>query len=114
MTGRAAELAAYAGKADRTIKRITSEHYRPAVLRALGAGHPASGVVKPPAEVRDAIREDDITRVAASRRQVAVPRWHEIVQRAAGLLAAAVIRSGPSRYAGRRRRSRVPPPRPRT
>lgn len=86
------EMAGHADKAPRTLKRITSEHYRPAVLRALGAGHPALvpalAIVKPPAELSDAIRRDDIARVAAShRQQVAVPRWREIVARATGLLA---------------------------
>lgn len=35
----AEELAGHADKAPRTLKRITSEHYRPAVLHALGTGH---------------------------------------------------------------------------
>ena len=84
----AAELATYADKADRTIKRNIAEHYRPAVLRALGADHPALAIVKLPAEVADRIRADDIARVAASHRhQVAVPRWREIVGRATSLLA---------------------------
>ena len=88
----AEELARHGDKAPRTLKRITAEHYRPALLRAFGAGHPALalalGVVKLPAEVSERIREDDIARVAASHRhQVAVPRWREIVGRAASLLA---------------------------
>lgn len=84
----AEELARHADKAPRTLKRITAEHYRPAVLHALGAGHPALAIVKLAAEVSDAIRRDDIARVAASHRaQVAVPRWREIVGRATALLA---------------------------
>lgn len=84
----AEELAGHADKAPRTLKRITAEHYRPAVLHALGAGHPALTIVKLPTEVSDAIRRDDIARVAASHRaQVAVPNWREIVGRATALLA---------------------------